>query len=187
MNKVSGKKSDFAYVREDSSRIVIGYGLKKVTGQNLYEWYEIYIYKTQISQLTLKVVKDSIWDDINARTDEAILCGMDWTIQHGTDEGKEIKVWLSKENQENYKAKHDAAIQYPELVTFPMKYKVGEDEEGNAVYENFQNINELAQFYLAGLSYIEQCYNAGWTEKDSIDWTPYEALFPQTETANAEE
>lgn len=185
MNKMSGKKSDFTPVREERSRIVISYGLKKVG--DLYEWYEIYIYKTQQSNIGLKEVKAAIIGDINARTDEAILCGMDWTIQHGSDEGKAIKVWLSKENQENYKAKHDAAIQYPELVTFPMKYKVGEDEEGNAVYENFQDINELAQFYLAGLSYIEQCYNAGWAEKDAIDWTPYEALYPQPEqNANAE-
>jgi hypothetical protein len=27
MNKVSGKKSDFSYMREEGSRIVIGYGL----------------------------------------------------------------------------------------------------------------------------------------------------------------
>ena len=172
-----GIQDDFAYVREEASRIVIGYGLTPLSDNVHYEWYEIYLNKSEVSNLNLAMVKEAIKDDINARVDAAILCGMNWTILHGDDADKTVKVWLSKENQENFKAKHDAALQYPELVTFPMKYKVGEDEEGRPVYENFQDIHELAQFYLSGLAYIEQCYNAGWVEKDSMVWTPYEALF----------
>lgn len=187
MNKVSGKKSDFALVREEESRIVIGYGLQKVTGQNLYEWFEVYIPKTQCSQLTLQVVKDAICADIDAQTDAAILNGYDWTVKHGDDAGKVVKVWLSKENQNNFKAKHDAALVYPDLVKFPMTYKISEDSEKNAIYEVFESIEELATFYLGGINYIQTCYEAGWAEKGAIDWEPYEELFPQPEQpSNAE-
>lgn len=181
MNKMSGKKSDFAYVREDSSRIVIGYGLTKVTGKNLYEWYEVYIYKTQISQLTFKVVKDAILKDINDRTDEKILNGFQWTPEGG----EAINVWLSAENQRNYseaerKAKDNSAI-------LPITFKLGENENEEAVYHTFATYEELSGFYDQAFLYINQCLNAGWEEKDAIDWTPYEALFPQAEASNAEE
>ncbi len=112
-------------------------------------------------------------EDINKLTDEKILNGYEWTILHGADAGKTVKVWLSKENQNNFKAKHDAALVYPEIVTFPMTYKVSEDDSGKAVYEVFESIQELAQFYLGGLAYIEQCYGAGWQMKDSLKAEDY--------------
>jgi hypothetical protein len=75
-----------------------------------------------------------------------------------------------------------------------MQYKIGEKEERTEdeethmeivtkrpVYEYFQNIQELASFYLGGVDYIESCYQAGWTEKDAIDWTPYEDYFKTSE------
>ena len=187
MNKVSGKKSDFNLISEDASRTVIAYGQKKVTGQNLYEWYEIYIYKKKGSISGFADVKKAIEEDINARVDEAILCGYPWTILHGDDAGKAVKVWLSKENQSNFKAKYDLHFTKPEALTFPTLYKVAEDENGDAVFEEFQSFEELEQFYLGGLAYIEQCYQAGWAEKKAIDWTPYEALFPQPEQQQASE
>lgn len=54
MNKVCGKKSDFALLREDASRIVIGYDCKKVEGEDLYEWYEIYIAKKEKGSISLQ-------------------------------------------------------------------------------------------------------------------------------------
>lgn len=180
-NKTYGIKADFAPKREDASRIIISYGLTKL-GKDSYEWYEVYLYKKQHNNLSLADIKAAIIADINARTDERILNGFEWTVLHGDDAGKTVKVWLSTENQNNFKAKHDAAKDYPELVTFPMKYKIGEDENEVPVYENFADIQELAQFYLGGLAYIEQQYNAGWAEKDAIDWAPYEALFPANES-----
>lgn len=119
---------------------------------------------------TLDDVRDIITAHIDGLTDEKILWGYPWTVQHGPDEGKNVKVWLSKENQNNFKAKHDAALIYPDKVKFPMTYKISEDTETKkAIYEIFENITELATFYLGGLAYIESCYNAGWAEKDAID------------------
>lgn len=172
MNKVFGLKSEFAYLKEDASRIVISYNLTEVDDTHA-EWVEVYVYKKQRSHLDFAEIKKAIIDDINATTDEKILNGYEWTILHGDDEGKTVKVWLSKENQENFKTKHDAAAAYPNLVTFPMKYKISEDEEEKAVYEVFQSFEELVQFYLGGLAYIETCYQEGWAIKDNFDFSPY--------------
>ncbi len=180
-NKFNGIKADYAPVREDASRIIISYGLTKLS-KDSYEWMEVYLYKKQQNSLTLADVKKAILGDIDAETDAKILCGYQWTVLHGDDAGKTANVWLSKENQMNYKAKHDAAKDYPTLVTFPMKYKIAETEDSEDIYEEFQDIEELAQFFLGAVSYIETCVNEGWTKKRSIDWAPYEALFPTDET-----
>lgn len=173
MNKVNGLKSDFAYLKEDASRIIIGYNYKEVSN-DMAEWIEVYVYKKQRSHLSFSEIKKAIIADIDACTDEKILNGYEWTILHGDDEGKTVKVWLSKENQNNFKAKHDAAKEYPNLVTFPMKYKISEDSDEKAVYEVFQSFEELVQFYLGGLAYIESCYQEGWEVKDGIDFSVYE-------------
>lgn len=180
MNKVNGKKTSFAPIREDGSRITICYGLTKASG-DLYEWYEIYLPKKQNAQLTLQLVKDAIENDINSRVDEKILCSYPWTVLHGDDAGKDVKVWLSKENQSNFKAKYDLHFTKPEALTFPTIYKIAEDDDHNAVFEVFQNFEELETFYLGGIAYIEQCYQAGWQEKGGIDWTPYEDYFKTEE------
>ena len=88
MNKVCGNQSDYVPYREDRSRYVISYGLEEAPN-NLYTWYEIYIYKKQKSYLNFKDVKDAILDDINAQTDYKILTGLVWNDK---------PVWLSTEN-----------------------------------------------------------------------------------------
>lgn len=105
---------------------------------------------------------------IDARTDAKILTGYQWTVLHGDHAGQTVNVWLSTENQANYKAKHDLALAYPHLVTFPIRFKISEDAEKKAIYEEFQDISELATFYLGGVSYIEHCLDEGWKEKDSV-------------------
>jgi len=167
MNKVNGKKTSFAPIREDGSRITICYGLKKQSG-DLYEWYEIYLPKKQNAQLTLQLVKDAIIADIDAQTDEKILDGYEFTPD-GADTS--ITVWLSKESQTNFSEAH-------RLQIVPVKFKLNETEDKQPIYHTFETFEELNRFYVGGVAYINQCLNEGWTRKDSIDWTPYEALFP---------
>ena len=186
MNKMSGNQSDFAFIREDASRIVIGYDCKKITGKSLYEWYEIYLPKKQNAQLTFQMVKKAIENDINSRVDEKILCSYPWTVLHGDDAGKNVKVWLSKENQSNFKAKYDLHFTKPEALTFPTIYKIAEDDDHNAVFEVFQSFEELEAFYLGGIAYIEQCYQSGWLEKRNMDWAPYEEYFPKNDNNSQE-
>ncbi len=174
---MNGTKADFALIREERGRIVIGYGLKKITGSKLYEWYEIYVPKAQINQLSLQDVKDAIIKDIDAHTDEKILNGYPFTPD-GAEEP--IIVWLSKENQTNFS-------EAQRLQIIPVKFKLNETEDKQPIYHTFETVEELDRFYLGGVQYINQCLNEGWAEKDGIDWAPYEALFPaQNEAESAE-
>ena len=174
---MNGKKSDFALMRTEGTQIIIGYGLKKITGTNLYEWYEIYLAKKQINNLTLQMVKDAIIKDIDARTDAKILNGYPFTPD-GAEEP--IIVWLSKESQTNFS-------EAQRLQIIPVKFKLNETEDKQPIYHTFETVEELDRFYLGGVQYINQCLNEGWAEKDGIDWAPYEKLFPsQTQAESAE-
>ena len=157
MNKVNGKKASFAPIREDGSRITICYGLKKLSG-DLYEWLEVYLPKKQLSQLTFADVKAAIIADIDERIKAQIIGGMIWN-------GK--PVWYSIENQLNFTN-----------AVAPVTLKIGEQEDGTAVYEDFVDAEQLAAFCTACNNHKQNTLTAGWQEKDSIDWTPYEALFP---------
>lgn len=187
MNKVSGKKSSFNLISEDASRTVIGYGCKKVTGKSLYEWYEIYIYKTKKGSISLQDVKEAIIADIDARTDEKILSGFVWNVPQVGGEPVSINVWLSDENQRNFSEAQRMAASDPNKV-LPLRFKLGEDENGAPVYYEFTTVEELNDFYFSAFGYINQCLNDGWAEKDAIDWSEYEALYPVPEqAANVEE
>ena len=160
MNKVNGKKTSFAPIREDGSRITICYGLKKLSGK-LYEWLEVYMPKKQLSQLTFDDVKAAIIADIDERIKAYIIGRMTWN-------GK--PVWLSIENQLNFTN-----------ATAPVTLKIGEQEDGTPVYHTFETQQDIADFCTACTQWTQQQRELGWQEKDGIDWAPYEALFPTNE------
>ncbi len=169
MNKISGYQSDFAFLKEDESRIIIGYGLTQVPeSEDMYEWYEVYVYKTQVNAISLEFIKEAILGDINSRTDQKILSGFVWN---------DVNVWLSAENQRNFSEAQRMASAIPAIL--PLTFKLGEDAEENPVYHTFETAEELNAFYTSAFAYINQCLNEGWQEKDSIDWSKYEeALTP---------
>ena len=169
--KTSGLLADFAPIRDEGTRITICYGLTKASGE-LYEWYEIYLPKKQNAQLTFQMVKDAIIADIDAQTDEKILDGYEFTPD-GADTS--IIVWLSKESQTNFSEAH-------RLQIVPVKFKLNETADKQPIYHTFETFEELNRFYVGGVAYINQCLNEGWQRKDSIDWTPYEAYFPEPNT-----
>ena len=154
-----GRRTWFATINLNIEEVEDGYTCDSITAQLEH-------------RPTIDDVRTIIKNHIDANTDEKILCGYEWTVRHGDDAGKTVKVWLSNENQNNFKAKHDAAITYPDKVKFPVTYKISQDSEtGNAIYEEFADIEELATFYLGGLDYIENVVNAGWRKKDAVgEW-----------------
>jgi len=156
MNKVNGKKTSFAPIREDGSRITICYGLKKLSG-DLYEWFEVYLPKKQLPQLTFADVKAAIIADIDERVKAQIISGMTWN-------GK--PVWYNIENQLNFTN-----------ATAPVTLKIGEQEDGTAIYEAFNTAEELTTFCAACNAHKQNALTAGWAEKDGIDWKPYEDYF----------
>ena len=177
--KTSGLQADFAPIRDEGTRITICYGLTKASGE-LYEWWEIYLPKKQNAQLTLQVVKDAIIGDINARTDERILNGFPWTVLRGDHQGKTLNVWLSNENQRNFsEAQRVAGMTNGQNL--PLQVKVAETDEKEPIYDTFETVQEITTFYLNGVGFIDECLKDGWTEKDSIDWGPYEAYFPKND------
>lgn len=112
---------------------------------------------------TLQKVKEIILGGINQQTDEAILNGFKW---------KGMPVWLSSENQFNYKAAYDLAFQ-TNGASLPTVFKFGTTEE--PVYYKFDTLEELTDFYTKALTYINEQLAIGWHKKDSIDWSGYEA------------
>ena len=173
MNKVFGEKELYAPIRKDFNRIIICYGYNDEPDGANGTWYEIY--NISKNNLNFQNVKNAIIADINAQTDEKILNGYEWTILHGDKAGQTVKVWLSAENQNNFKAFHDAVKDYPGIDAFPVTFKIAEDENGDPIYETFMSMSELSQFYLGSISYIKQTISKGWERKDSIDWSIYEA------------
>ena len=121
--------------------------------------YEFINHKPTISE-----VKEIILSWMNSEIDKKIVGGYEWAG---------MKVWLSSENQFNYKAAYDLAVQTGG-ANLPVKFKFGTTEE--PVYHEFKTVEELSSFYMGAMNYINETLNEGWRAKDAVDWTPYEAI-----------
>lgn len=113
---------------------------------------------------SIKEIKDIIISHYNKIIDEKIISGFVW---------KDMPIWLSSENQFNYKAAYDLAVQ-TQGMNLPIIFKFGTTE--NPVYYTFSTVQELSEFYLAAMQYINETLAEGWKVKDAIDWTEYEKL-----------
>jgi len=138
-----------------TNRALLIYGYGEENGQG-YDYRHEFNHKP-----TEQEVRDVIIAQINANTDERILGGYVWN-------GK--NVWLSSENEFNFKAAYDLAVQTGG-ATLPVKFKLGEDGSGNAVYHTFTTLEEFTDFYTKAIAYVNQTLNDGWLEKDNIDMT----------------
>lgn len=127
---------------------------------------------------SLQEVKDFVNGVIDAHTDAKILNSYEFTPD---GEDNPIVVWLSKENQTNFSEAH-------RLEIVPVKFKLNETANKQAIYHTFMTFAELDRFYKGGVQYINQCLNEGWQEKDNFNLTPYEeALSPVAEEEPANE
>lgn len=163
------KQSDFYKVGADKRQdqvikigvknylLIYGYGTDE--DGNGYNFRKNYDHKPTKTEL-----KEDITQLIDGITDSKILQGFRWN---------EVSVYLSTENQMNFKAAFDLNMQTGGLM-LPVKFKLGEDAEGNAVYHTFENMEDFTDFYTSAVSYINQCLNEGWAEKDSLDMSSYE-------------
>lgn len=112
---------------------------------------------------TISEIKNTILNWHNAQIDQQIASGFVW---------KGIPVWLSMENQFNYKVAHDIAIQSDGLIL--PTFKFGTTEE--PVYYAFEDLGDLKDFYTKAMAFVTETLAAGWAVKDSIDWGAYEKL-----------
>lgn len=100
----------------------------------------------------------------NEVTDNKILSGFVW---------REMPVWLSSENQFNYKAAYDLAVQ-TNGASLPVLFKFGTTEE--PVYYWFRTLEDISDFYLSAMGHISAALEDGWQKKDNVDWRFYEEI-----------
>lgn len=111
---------------------------------------------------TPEEVKSIVLPYYNREIESSILSGMEY-------EG--VMVWLSTENQFNYKAAYDLAVQ-TEGQSLPVTFKFGTDDEPK--YLEFTTLEELSDFYRKSISYVLTTLQEGWKKKDGFDVTLYE-------------
>lgn len=165
MAKICGNGADFALVKQERSRTIIGYESKPIQGSELSEWHEVYFPRKVVDLPNIEQVREAVLADIDRQTDVQILNGYEFTPD-GAQEP--IVVWLSKENQTNFSEAH-------RLQIVPVKFKLNETADQQPIYHEFTTFAELDRFYKGGVQYINQCLNAGWARKDALDWEAYEA------------
>lgn len=107
-------------------------------------------------------VKKVIISWYNERIDEAILKNFVW---------KNLPVWLSMENQFNYKAAFDMAV-LTNGKSLPVKFKFGTDSE--PIYHEFTTLDDITDFYTKAVAFKDSVLSEGWKMKDSIDFSQYE-------------
>lgn len=107
-------------------------------------------------------VRNIIVGYYNRIIEDKILQGFKWN---------DTTVWLSTENQFNYKAAFDLAVQTGG-ASLPVTFKFGTDEE--PVYHEFADIAELQDFYTKAMKFVQDTLAEGWALKDSINYKLYE-------------
>jgi hypothetical protein len=80
-------------------------------------------------------------------------------------------VWLSQENQFNYKAQYDLAVQ-TKGNSLPVTFKFGANEQ--PVYREFTATNDLEDFYTKAMKHIQDVLAEGWKQKDDFDVNLYQ-------------
>lgn len=121
------------------------------------DWYE----QDYAHKPTLEEIRDTIVKFHNGQVDAKILSGFSW---------KDMPVWLSSENQFNYKASFDLAVQ-TNGQNLPVRFKFGTDKDPK--YYDFKTIDELSDFYTSAIKFINDTLQEGWAEKDSVDFSVY--------------
>lgn len=129
--------------------LIYGYGTDGVSGWTYRERFT--------RKPTQDEIKEIIIAQINRNVEEKILCGLVW---------KDMPIWLSTEKQFNYKAAYDLAVQTGGQ-SLPVKFKFGTDEQ--PVYHTFTTLDDLQEFYMTSLAFVQQVLDEGWQEKDNLD------------------
>lgn len=130
--------------------LIFGYG---TDGEQGYSWRKVYDHRPTEQEL-----RNDINTLVNSLVDDTILRGFSWN-------GK--PVWLSQENQLNFKAAYDLAVQ-TEGATLPIKFKLGE-RDGEPVYHTFTTLSAFTDFFTKAVQHVIGSINAGWVEKDGTD------------------
>ena len=126
--------------------VIFGYGEDELGGYNL---------RAQTREKpTREELQKLLTDTVNAAVAEKILRGMTW-------EGRQV--WLSQENQMNYRTAYDRAVR-TDGASLPMTVKLGGEYEPE--YVELKTLEEAQEFCDAVAAHIDGCIKDGWKEKD---------------------
>lgn len=139
----------------------IGSGIWRFTWdviESVKDELPLYTYKEQFFpyEPTPEEVKNILIDSINKDTDQVILSGLTW---------KDMPIWLSQENQINYKAAYDLAVQ-TDGSTLPVTFQFGETD--SPIYCEFTTLEELSSFYISCVTHVQKALKDGWDKKAQI-------------------
>lgn len=154
MNKIygaQGRQDGLYAIGRNKWELIYGFGKDNADDESGWNWRQRFTQKPSLSE-----IENIIKETINAETDEKILSGFSW---------RDMPVWLSQENQFNYKTAYDLAVQFGG-ATLPIKFKFGTDEEPQ--YFVFENMEDFTDFYLKASQYVSETLNAGWDEKEWV-------------------
>ena len=158
MERITGKLDEFCPLKRTSEGIEISFDYERCAdGSDLATW----VCLTLPEGSTIRHIKRVIITSLNELTKERILRLFMW---------KGRQVWLSQENQFNYKAAYDLAVQ-TDGENLPVTFKFGNDER--PFYYEFKTKSELEEFYLSMQKFINEQIAIGWAKKDSINWDDY--------------
>lgn len=142
-------------------------GNRTPTGEKKETPYCVVVMEQIHHKPSITEVKNLILGWYNNETDYNILNGFTW---------KDYPVWLSTENQFNYKASYDLAVQ-TNGASLPVTVKFGTTDEPQ--YHTFKEVDEFTDFFTSAMSYIQQTLADGWAKKDAVDFSAYEDLLNQ--------
>lgn len=111
---------------------------------------------------TIETVSDDVLNELNSECEKEIRECFKYN---------EFSVWLSLENQQNYKMLYDYFAK--NSAKLPLKVKLY-DENGIGEYEEFASFADYEVFYFSTIEHINQTLSKYWQIKDSIDWSVYE-------------
>ena len=125
--------------------------------ENLYSYNEAEFNRKP----SLQEIKNTILASFNEDIDSKILSGFTWN---------DMQVWLSSENQFNYKTAYDLAVQ-TNGSSLPVTFKFGSSD--NPKYHTFETLEDLSDFYIKAANHVIKTLDEGWKLKDAIDWSNY--------------
>lgn len=120
-----------------------------------------YMEENILGKPSREIIRTVILGWYNEEIDREILSGF---VYEG------MPVWLSSENQFNYKAAYDLAVQTAG-ATLPVVFKFGTDTE--PVYREFATLEDLTDFYTKAMQHIQNTLADGWKKKDVFDLSLY--------------
>ena len=106
-------------------------------------------------------IRSEVFAWCNGKADESILSGFTYG---------DALVWLSQENQHNYKTAYDLAVQTGGK-TLPVTFKFGTDVK--PVYREFKTVEDLSDFYTKAVSHIQNAQADAWKRKDTFKVEDY--------------